>query len=1772
MKSLLSLGFLGLAFAGDAILDSIDESATFSADVSNSMGSSTIVAHNDKGKFSITSTADYVYTGGTTLVSNKPTLGIKLHSKGGDIKNGIQYQYSSSSCDSATEQSFSNNLPVDGNVKCGECTSGDIDGEGGCTDAGATLVTGDGKFNGRHTDASLCDIGFALQDPGSPLSATNLYKVDGCLRLVNDGDKYYGRSDVKIEFLDTGGVGEKTTTHFLSDFAEGLTLRETYVYYMKGKDLGQRSYPTDPEDTTGGQGVTEIKSISGGAATVDFSVDAQIGDGSLRFGSCATGANGYIQHSAAVGETTGVSDPVAPSLHVEHKGSMTAIFTNGIVHSSHLIGAPATLANYAQTMTNEIPAVTTFSETPAGTTGDGSHCRISYTGSILLKFPIVDMHANYWDFGSGCNSCEGKLNLALIQDGVTGTVAGQKWDAAGVTYSTDAVVIPTIGTPTSKSSDAINALFGTWGQSVLMNSLFDPITPGTTTASDLLESPLAWTTPTGVDNCNAVSAVNLYQLSTTDIANYYTTEAAKCSVPYPAGYGAKHTITYIVQTNEFEANIGLADSGFEYRDFGAVTGESLTTASSTAFQYSGSDLSFAQLQPPTCVNVLTQTGADDDDLVDLTDGEQTQCTGALDGNQQPVLEVNLNRINMISAKAFQSADDTGYPDEQCGDIELTMQTTLNVQDKENQLTVSADKVSTAIFSIPPPRDDATEIAASVVAGQLAPAITDLWSAPDILAALPPSIKNLKVQHDSKQVDKPFGRSVPQAQVYSCRASDAGVTYTYSNTGVVLPCGKSAPLSDTLNVKYKFKPADVHLDTNEIAFGTKVTRTESQHNANSSQTSRVVYATSAAILHLRSNAGLSIDIDPDDAAGSTDGDFSAVIGEYEDRVPGDASTGRVPITITYTKAHDNLGNGKNHDGLDKTFKVSSTHNQCDGGGVTVEVGTIAAKFKIAGEQDKYRGIVAVRDTSNSPDTVASNGGESVNAHLGDIEVELNVAINQKDTGSTQDHKRPTFEVILNNQAGETSGTDTKVSWHTSEIEWVGGNAAQLASSVYRTELSVNGFWIFTFRPAEDLNRDLLVNDASLVFTLTIEQNPGTAEATTRDLKLSVKNTEPPHVLEVRDIAYTSTAEGPVAAGNPHLFIDNNDEEDFCSESTEACYGGADSHTFSTITFDMRVVPDSEYGHVSDATIAIAAPADDVSAQSSLTISGRKIGTAEGSQDGGYQQVSITTKETCQGPGQFQVTLGSVVSIINFHCRRHATNTPIVHTVLLDYGLDLDATSTAGKLTFDQSPPVNGQGQTDAGKNPFGTTDTVYAGVACGASASTLALVADKCKGDGLVVAPGSTIKQLVDKFDACGAWDVDKDSTGGVDQYYDSGSMTVIRQYVFPGQKYCQSNSLGITLFKKGTAAATIIVKGLGNADFSYTVSQLEYVACSGDDEGKFDYRFNLTGSVVSDSNSENPYVFTTHGHSNTLSTPLAYTSANGQHVTGASGCQDFCGASPASLINGLQAISFTATQDVNGVDIRGYIQANLQISGSPCGDADVDADIASAGAVDIELAFIPEGDDCATATVWKTDDLITEDDRPTIDQRICAKMKTGIASYAVQIEKFTFTNSGTSADKSKSLANGDDTGINGLDDQFYYETLDSNAVITVDVIWTYKINGRRMLRTASYTLGSSAGESHASIQILPAGVQIQEQIEAAPAHDVIYNGTVLNTTETSLPDHQHTNANWGLGLGIGGSVVGVGFIAVWIYTGWKRTENGRDFLGVGSGYRKVGRFETNMAF
>jgi len=287
-------------------------------------------------------------------------------------------------------------------------------------------------------------------------------------------------------------------------------------------------------------------------------------------------------------------------------------------------------------------------------------------------------------------------------------------------------------------------------------------------------------------------------------------------------------------------------------------------------------------------------------------------------------------------------------------------------------------------------------------------------------------------------------------------------------------------------------------------------------------------------------------------------------------------------------------------------------------------------------------------------------------------------------------------------------------------------------------------------------------------------------------------------------------------------------------------------------------------------------------------------------------------------------------------------------------------------------------------------------------------------------------------------------------------------------------------------------------------------------------------------------------------------------------CKDYCGKTQSVL-----TFDFDAYASYDSQHFYADVSGTLTLTGDPC-----TADFKTADLTAVLKSAAMNAQDCkSSSSVSYTDDISTVDTVGTGCFKLSPESTDYASVFTAGVASLKFGTEGGTLETPEQgtlpLSGPDKVG-----NDYYYTvkglTSAAGKEVELTVEWEYAVGQRRLRATSTYLLGSSDHHSSAGLRVLPAGVQIQEQIEAgveaAPAHDVIYNGTVLNTTNDDLPDHEHTNANWGLGLGITGSVVGVGFIAVWIYTGWKRKQNGRDWLGVGSGYQKVGRFETNMAF
>jgi len=516
------------------------------------------------------------------------------------------------------------------------------------------------------------------------------------------------------------------------------------------------------------------------------------------------------------------------------------------------------------------------------------------------------------------------------------------------------------------------------------------------------------------------------------------------------------------------------------------------------------------------------------------------------------------------------------------------------------------------------------------------------------------------------------------------------------------------------------------------------------------------------------------------------------------------------------------------------------------------------------------------------------------------------------------------------------------------------------------------------------------------------------------------------------------------------------------------------------------------------------------------------------------ITFTKNRDCTTNGRIGFSFDGQCYYVKIDCKRHANARDYSHlSIDLDYAVSYDLTGL--------SVATDGDKTVDLGS------------ATCDTDGEVTPATGD-CTGLGTSIA--TDFAGVLNTFKTCGT----PSSSGNQTTW----AMKLVQGITKNSQEFCNARPLSLSITHKGRNEAKISILGLPELDIQLTLANLAYEACTAADGNA---GHEVTFKIVDDTNeatvtAENSKIDGTPVSQFDL-TPVTDTSYVASYV---GTCQNYCGTAQTVI-----AFDFDAKGSQSGQDFYADVTGSLTLNGDPCTGSEQETFTA-------QLQSAALGTDDASCQDSSSYDSLTS--QVETDGTGCFKLSPLTDAFASvftagQTSVRTGTGGNLVADPSINVLTAE------VGDVYYYTITNllslAGKEVELTVEWEYEITGRRRLRaTSTYLLGSSDHHSSAGLRILPAGVQIQEQIEAAPAHDVIYNGTVLNTTGDDLPDHQHTNANWGLGLGITGSVVGVGLFAVWIYTGWKRTKNGGDWLGVGKkGYRKVrqvGRFQSNMAF
>jgi len=1357
----------------------------------------------------------------------------------------------------------------------------------------------------------------------------------------------------------------------------------------------------------------------------------------------------------------------AKTLGITHPGAMIGAFSQ--FHSDWKNGENLTLTSLVQ------------SQVSAGAlngTDDANKCKITYSGNVERQFPINDMHAAYYDVVD-CAGAECERKFEFNYDGTT-------WDAAAIDYLSEPTSISKESVPDAVTDAQAEVTGVGWLHKIpLVKSgvygLFTNVADKTdgTPAIDLLQT-ISFTTVTGTTDCDT-GASELYKLTQQQIDDFHSSRERQCKVAYPDPYTkydvpSKFTF-HGVQSADYEPNIlngSAVDPGWDYGSF-AVTD---STSNKIRITYTPSNITTAYLvQSCSTSNVsVVGTGAP---LLPIVPATSPTCT--FNGDSLTSLDLSNPALfisyTVIAADQSTSSGDTSkdYNALRCKDVTLSATTNFTTEEKSDFLPTKTAQASASV---------------TIAADNLPLAATyDLTSNSTTLlhSGTAPDKHDVDVIYDGQTKSQELSRQGNGALVYNCGGTTKQQVI-YSKT-LQLPCG-TQQLTHTRSSKVQFTVTQATLTGYA---DTSITVQETAHNTailTGGSTVPKFYVTSDAIQHLGAG-GPNVT-----CADSTY--WTCTVGAFE-------QDNGFPIDVAYYGAHDNIASGGGPITFSKNLELTYDYNeQCSSG---TETETFKVDVTIKPDPNKFRGKITVQDLSNDPNGngITTSIETLETKHIGDLTIQTRLPLNNKNIDASPTYK---IEFFADSDTDQEPHVYT-ILWNDAVVQETSGISGATGKQVTLSKEG-NGHVQLTLNPGADKTVALLEEAAS--FKLDIKD----AEDNIRSVFVSIINLEPEAKLMLTD-----------CTGNSQQEMDNGQSTSVCSD--KCCYSNS-YNGFKSISFDLITIPKATgTGNVADLDVEILDPDNKGHIVVPTSLIEIKADKSNANQSTPF---TLATTANCKGTGQFTIKLHNRVGsntehIVKFPCRRHANQTNIVKTVILDYGLVYSA--DPAKLTFDT--------------DPIGSSSIIYAGAALtcanGAKGGTA-----QCDSVAGTISKGSDnardIRELAQKFQSCGSWD----------SAAHNGSMDIVRQYTVGSINYCQENVLTISVLNTGRASATVTTESFGTARVAYSVSKLEY---SSDDcpTDEFKYLYELTGTITSsDDDHTISMTQSTISHAD-ISLASGYSV---KKVKAESACRAVC-TDTSLLISGPVTHTFTVVVDVHGEQIHTDVQAVLTLGGSPCGETTSDELIDN---VSIEFK-IQDGDVCnRDASYSNTTETVN------LDQYICATI-SGKSDYDLLLTAFEFSGS---AGKGK-------TG-NDLADFYYggFGTLVADETIAVTADWEYNVTtgGRRMLRT-SYTLGSNHGESHASLRVLPAGVQIQEQIEAgveaAPAHDVIYNKTF---TAEDVADHQHTNANWGLGLGIGGSVVGVGFIAVWIYTGWKRTQNGGTFLGGGSGYQKVGRFETNMAF
>lgn len=1720
-KSLLSLGLLGSALAEQTYID-CGSQCTFKQSHGNTnleMGEAIVVDHphaNGLFDISISLTENYRNTNG---VDND--LGIKVTDIS-DINNGIQVLLKQgSACPTGAGAALS---------------AADPD----TIDITAAASQNCGLTGAEGTMLSACAIHPAPTD-ASTRSATKL----ACLSVQRSGHNYQ-KASVAVEFYDTTGINSPSREAYTDPDSDGIKLTEDYKFDASGMRLtGLQGHKDSPGLTAG--------AIVNGTATVTHDIKVRVGvdgAGDYKFEDCS-----YI-------------DGTAPGLSIDFTGSEQSFIADAVTNG-HGNG-------YASDYLNSHSYPASEASTARVHNGDKT-CDLHFQGTHDLKFPIDKMLTSYWQSdASDCahdTACNGKADITF------GTDSEDVWAGAAVQWSTGTMSVQEIETVT-KVTDPTSK-FTTYDLDIQMADNLFSVTYKINSDANL-ETEVTFVAPGTPDDGNAGAVtvcstpapqLKLYQIQQGDLLNYIENQVDSCKVTYPVDYNVDYKIKFGgEESNEYRmlATDTGADADFTLQFSGEST---LASVDDVTFDYTDADqitgrgFSEDQAKIVSCAAAtIVAVPNDTPPMGSLT----TSCVtgaGATASHKTSIKVYSASdAFDLDTVKSHQTSDGSHFDDMLCDTVTLKATVVAQVQDIAGELT-AVPLSAKATFIQPADAHDDTDGSLSVSAWDTAGYDTDTVTHGDdrtvhnavAVVYTPESGVTIASTTPLQLAADSVG---PGGLQYNCDNGDSDQVITYSFEAQ-LPCKTgTTTVSKTTAYKVKYdKATQAELLQTEGIVGTAAEITASlapasitekaHHDIRVADAGYLSATTKYTSIAIRNDGDLS-----NLACDGSDADHPCSMSYEDNGTPSDSSDDYVLFTVLFKKQVDN-GPTTDFvsDGAASRATITYTFNARCGAQAETATATFEPTFTIQRIDDKYRGRIDVSDYLNDREKITD--ASPYTDHLDDLTIDFGLQLGlgvYDETTNVLGVKNPSiYGVAFYKEPNELNNADAQsfnISWNTAKVKWVpnaeNGNVDADTTFIPLNIAAGGNKGVLYFKPVEAADPNVDLGSSAGSFDVTVAS--GTSS---RTITINIINLEPPARLSVKANDHTTDND----------LVDENDIVTLCQDYS--CYmndndNNKDSLGYQRVSFLMKIIT------VSSGSVT----------ERSVTANGNFIQQKTITVDEDPNRFDFTVNSaTCKNFGEITLVLDNsvdgtsvgddITSTIRFPCRRAADQVDFRSQTKLDYSIDFQASLAAQSLSFgDSSVGVSRE---------ITTSDLSNSPLTCSSGGSTGGTA--KCDDSTVTTnAAGiNSLKTMSDFFKDCGSWDTTSNSDKDV------GGMYVVRKFTGvqsdgSNQHYCQRNSLEWTVYKTGSSRQTITVQGFGGARFRFDLDKLEYTECTAITHK---YAFEISGEVSTDDGNTWSETGLKLQNVQFSGEPNGLSDSGGEddHLLTAGAtqgeCSNYCNTNSHT---GEVTVSFTAIYVLPSTSqtIHADVTATLQMLGDPCSTSYVpeisQENLESTAAPSLEFHTVATAAQCNANAAWASTV------QPNVNEKLCARIVDSSSVYPATLTSFTFIDNGGNG---TTLTDIGTTG-NTVDD-FWLDNLQAEAVIQVTAYWSININGgsRRMLRT-TYLLGSSSGESQASIQILPAGVQVQEQIEAAGAsQEAPPASDVMAPAPSGVEDHSHYNTALIAVVSVVGGLVGLGFLWFMV-TGFVRMSRGGVFVDLGgkkeTEYRKVNRFQSNLAF